>query len=237
MIAIPAIDLREGHCVQLVGGAYSAERVRLPDPAGVAREFARAGFARLHLVDLDAATGRGSNTALVREVIREAGVDVQAGGGLRDESRVRDLLDDGARWAMVGTRGVQDLDWLSELANDRPDEIILAVDVKDGRVASHGWSQSLPRTPLDLVEEVRDFPLGGLLVTAIDREGRLEGPDLRLVEDLVEATTLPILASGGVSTLVHLRTLEDRGAAGVVIGTALYVGALNPSAVAMEFAE
>lgn len=236
MIAIPAVDLREGHCVQLVGGAYSAERVRLPDPAGVAREFARVGFTRLHLVDLDAATGRGSNAALMREVIHHAGIDVQAGGGLRDESRVRDLLDDGARWAIVGTRGVKDLDWLAELAADRPDEVILAVDVKEGRVASHGWSQSLPRTALDLVEEVRDLPLGGLLVTAIDREGRLEGPDLRLIEDLVEATALPVLASGGVSTLAHLRTLEDRGAAAAVIGTALYVGALNPSAVAMEFA-
>jgi phosphoribosylformimino-5-aminoimidazole carboxamide ribotide isomerase len=237
MIAIPAIDLRDGCCVQLVGGAYSAERVRLPDALGVAREFARVGFGRLHVVDLDAATGRGDNARLRDEIIRDARMAVQAGGGLRDEDRVRDVLDTGARWAVVGTRALKDLEWLAELATANPDEIILAADVKSGRVASHGWAVTLPRTALDLVEEVIDLPLAGILVTAIDREGRLEGPDLRLVEDVAESAGVPVYASGGIATLAHLRNLEDRGAAGAVIGTALYVGTLNPAAVAMEFAE
>jgi len=237
MIAIPAIDLRDGCCVQLVGGVYSAERVRLPDPLGVAREFARLGFGRIHVVDLDAATGRGDNGRLVDDIIRNGGAEVQAGGGLRDEDRVRDVLDTGARWAIVGTRALRDLDWLAELAAANPGEIILAVDAKGGRVASHGWTTTLPRTPVDLAEEVVDLPLAGILVTAIDREGLLEGPDLRLVEDVAEASRAPILASGGIASVAHLRSLEDRGAAGAVIGTALYLGTLNPAAVAMEFAE
>ncbi|HEX9562326.1 MAG TPA: 1-(5-phosphoribosyl)-5-[(5-phosphoribosylamino)methylideneamino] imidazole-4-carboxamide isomerase [Gemmatimonadaceae bacterium] len=236
MIAIPAIDLRDGFCVQLVGGSYAAERVRRPDPVAIAREFSRLGFTRLHVVDLDAATGRGSNEALMREVIREARIDVQAGGGLRDDDRVAETLEAGARWAVLGTRALQDIDWLAELASARPDEIILALDVRRRRIVVEGWNRSLPRSALDLVSEVAGLPLAGILVTCIDREGRLEGPDLHLVEDVVDAAGVPVLASGGIATLAHLRNLDDRGAAGAVIGTALYLGTLSPSAVASEFA-
>lgn len=110
MIAIPALDLREGACVQLVGGEYAQERVRLDDPIGVAREWARLGFARLHVVDLDAALEKGSNLSLVRDLLREQVADVQVGGGLRTTESVTDILDDGARYAIVGTRALEDLD-------------------------------------------------------------------------------------------------------------------------------
>jgi phosphoribosylformimino-5-aminoimidazole carboxamide ribotide isomerase len=236
MIAIPALDLRDGCCVQLVGGDYAAERVRLPDATGIAREFTRLGFTRLHVVDLDAATGRGTNTALVHEIIRDAGVEVQVGGGLRDVDQVTDLLEAGARWVIVGTRALQDLDWLGELSAAAPGEIILATDVRQRRLVVDGWSRTLPRDVLDLVGEVASLPLAALLVTSVDREGRLEGPDLHLVEDLVEASTHPVLASGGIASMADLRLLEDRGAHGAVIGSALYVGALSPASVAAEFA-
>ena len=110
MIAIPAVDLREGACVQLVGGEYAQERVRLADPAAVAREWVRLGFARLHVVDLDAALGKGNNLAIVREILREGGADVQVGGGLRTTDAVDDILNEGARYAIVGTRALEDLD-------------------------------------------------------------------------------------------------------------------------------
>lgn len=235
MIAIPALDLRDGYCVQLVGGAYAAERIRLPDPVGIARDFARAGFTRAHVVDLDAATGHGSNAALVRDVIRGADMDAQVGGGLRDDDRVADVLDAGARWAVVGTRAMQDLDWLSDLASATPDTVIVAADVRHGRLVVEGWSRAIPRDPVDLVGELAGLPLAGILVTCVDREGRLDGPDLRLVEDVVESAGVPVLAAGGIATVAHLRHLEDRGAAAAVIGTALYVGALNAHAVAGEF--
>lgn len=235
MIAIPAIDLREGACVQLVGGSYARERVRLDEPLAVAREFVRCGFARLHVVDLDAATARGSNRPVIEDLLLERSAELQVGGGLRDAYAVRDVLAAGARYAMVGTRALEDLDWLEEIAHQWPGEVILCADVRGRRVAVRGWSRTLGVQLSDVLEETAALPLAGILVTAVDLEGRLEGPDLSLVEDAVEATAVPILAAGGIASLADLRHLEDRGAAGAVIGMALYTGALNPWLVAGEF--
>lgn len=236
MIVIPSIQLRDGCCVQVGSGASASERIRLPDPVGIAREFSRVGFARLHLIDLDAAEGRGSNAGVVRDLIREVGMDVQAGGGLADEDTVRVVLDAGARWAVVGRPGLRDLDWLSALAAGNPGDLILAIDVSPGRGAVSGWSRTLPHEVVELVEEVADIPLAGVLVTAVDRGGRLEGPDLHLIEDVVDVARVPVIAAGGIATIAYLRNLEDRGAGAAVVGTALYTGALSPSAVASEFA-
>lgn len=236
MIAIPAIDLREGACVQLVGGEYAQERVRLGDPVAVAREWARYGFARLHVVDLDAALKRGSNSGVVKSILYEQLGDVQVGGGLRTEDAVMDMLDEGARYAVVGTRALEDMDWLAELAHDNPGTIIVAADVRERRVTTQGWQRTLPSNILDVVEELNDLPLAGLLVTAVHREGQMQGTDLPLMEDVAEAAVFPVIASGGISNIGDLHALEDRGLAGAVIGMALYTGALDPWAVAEEFA-
>ena len=126
MIAIPAVDLRDGACVQLVGGDYAREQVRLEDPPSVAREWARYGFARLHVVDLDAAMGKGSNAGVVEDILREGSAAVQVGGGLRSTDRVTDVLDAGARFAIVGTRALEDMDWLAEVAEANPGVIIFS---------------------------------------------------------------------------------------------------------------
>ena len=237
MIAIPAIDLREGACVQLVGGEYAAERIRLADPIAVAHEWSTYGFSRLHVVDLDAATGRGSNLPVVRNILREHGADVQVGGGLRTTSQVGSMLEDGARYAVVGTRALEDLDWLSELALQYPGEIILAADVRERRVVTRGWQRTLAINVLDLMEEIVSFPLAGMLVTAVHREGQMSGVDLPLMEDVVESVDFPVLAAGGVGGMNDLWALSDRGVSGVVIGMALYAGALDPNIVAREFVE
>jgi phosphoribosylformimino-5-aminoimidazole carboxamide ribotide isomerase len=236
MIAIPAVDLREGACVQLVGGEYAQERVRLTDPVGVAREWARLGFARLHVVDLDAALGKGSNIKVVRDILREQVSEVQVGGGLRSNDAVHDILDEGARYAVVGTRALEDLDWLAELAAESPGEIIVAADVRERKVTTHGWQRTLPRDILDMVEELNAFPLAALLVTAVHREGKLQGTDLPLMEDVVEAADFPVFAAGGVGAVGDLHALQDRGVAGAVIGMALYTGAIDPRAIVDEFA-
>ncbi len=236
MIAIPALDLRDGACVQLVGGEYAQERVRLEDPLAVAREWARHGFRRLHVVDLDAALGRGSNRNIVRDVLREQLAEVQVGGGLRTEDSVRDMLDDGARYAIVGTRALEDMDWLAELANDNPGELIVATDVRERRVTTRGWQQTLPRNIIDVVEELNVLPLAALLVTAVHREGQLQGTDLPLMEDVVDAADFPVFAAGGVGSVGDLYALQDRGVAGAVIGMALYTGAIDPRAIVDEFA-
>jgi phosphoribosylformimino-5-aminoimidazole carboxamide ribotide isomerase len=232
------VDLRGGACVQLVGGEYDAERVRLDDPLGVAREWARFGFRRLHVVDLDAATGRGSNGHVVEEIVRYGNFDeVQVGGGVRDEDAVERILGLGARAVVVGTRGLEDPDWLAEVAARWPGQIVLAADVRERRVVTRGWARTLPRNVIDVVEELDSVPLAALLVTAVHREGQMQGTDLPLMEDVAEAASVPVIASGGVSDLQDLRLLADRGVWGAVVGMALYTGAIDPRAVIDEFGD
>ena len=238
MLVIPAVDLRDGACVQLVGGEYDAEKVRLDDPLGVAREWARYGFPRLHVVDLDAATGRGSNAAVVEEIVRHGNFPaVQVGGGVRDEDAVERLLGYGADAVVVGTRALEDPDWLLELAERYPGAIVLAADVRERKIVTRGWTHTLPRDVLDVVEELAGVPLSAIMVTAVHREGQMQGTDLPLMEDVAEAATVPVLASGGVSSVQDLRALADRGVSGAVVGMALYTGALDPRSTAEEFSE
>jgi len=158
------------------------------------------------------------------------------GGGLRSSEAVSDILDDGARYAIVGTRALEDLEWLAELAHDNPGEIIVAADVRERRVTTRGWQRTLPRNVIDMVEEMNALPLAALLVTAVHREGQLQGTDLPLMEDVVEAADFPVYAAGGVSSVGDLHALQDRGVAGTVIGMALYTGAIDPRAIVEEFA-
>ena len=235
MIAVPAVDLRDGACVQLVGGEYADERVRLADPVGVARGWAELGFRQLHVVDLDAATGRGSNADVVRAILDLGLLDVQVGGGVREERDVERLLDLGASRVVVGTRALEEPSWLVEVAGAFPTQIMVAADVRERRVVTRGWTRTLPLTILDAVEEMNGLPLAGLLVTAVHREGQMQGTDLALMEDVAELAHVPVYASGGVSTVHDLRALADRGVYGAVIGMALYTGALDGRSVAEEF--
>lgn len=236
MIVIPAVDLRDGKCVQLVGGEYDQESVRLDDPPAVARDWIRQGFGRLHVVDLDAATGRGNNMDVIRDIIREAnGVPVQVGGGVRDDARIEELLDEGATWVVVGTRAVEDRDWLEEMAHRFPARLVVAADVRERQVVTRGWTKTLPLDVVSFVEDIGALPLAGVLVTAVHLEGQMQGTDLPLMEDVAEASPWPVLASGGVTTLDDLRALEHRGIAGAVLGMALYTNAIEPNRIIEEF--
>lgn len=236
MIVIPAIDLREGACVQLVGGAYEEERVRMDDPVAAAREWARLGFTQLHVVDLDAATGRGSNLAVVRAILHEGLFDaVQVGGGVRGEDAVDALLDAGAARVVVGTRALEDPDWLAETCARFPGALVVAADVRGRRVVTRGWERTLAVDVVDRVEALNALPLAGVMVTAVHREGQMEGPDYFLMDDVLEAATLPVIASGGIGAAHQLRELAERGVAATVLGMALYTGALDPRRAAEEF--
>jgi phosphoribosylformimino-5-aminoimidazole carboxamide ribotide isomerase len=236
MLAIPAIDLREGCVVQLVGGDFDKEKIRIGDPRDVARRWAGYGFQRMHVVDLDAATRRGNNRAVVRDLLADATTPMQVGGGVRTSEAIETLLSDGANRVVVGTRAIDDPDWLREVADANPGAIVLAADVRDRRVVTHGWTRELPRTILDLVDDLAGLPLGGLLVTAVHREGQMAGTDLPLMEDVAEASDWPVIASGGIASMHDLRALEDRGISAVVLGMALYTGILDARVVAEEFA-
>lgn len=237
MIAIPAIDLRDGACVQLVGGSYSEERIRLDRPLDVARSWEHFGFHRLHVVDLDAATGNGSNLSLVHDLVADSALTIQVGGGVRSGELVDELFEAGAANVIVGTRAIEEPDWLAGLANRHPGLLIVACDVRERHVTTRGWARTLPVEILDVVNDINHLPLAGLLVTAVHREGQLQGTDLPLMEDVVEHANFPVYASGGISTMQDLRALEHRGLAGAVIGMALYTGVLDPTAVAGEFSE
>jgi phosphoribosylformimino-5-aminoimidazole carboxamide ribotide isomerase len=236
VIAIPAIDLREGACVQLVGGSYAHEQIRIENPLEVARGWARMGFQRLHVVDLDAATGHGQNSGVVRDILSEVPASIQTGGGVRSGDTIERLLGEGATWVVVGTRALEEPEWLAGTASTFPGRLIVAADVRDRHVVTRGWARTLTRTALDVIEELNDIPLAGVLVTAVHREGQLAGTDLFLMEDVADLSVHPVIASGGIASINDLRQLADRGIAAAVIGMALYTGALDARSVAQEFA-
>jgi len=237
MIAIPALDLRGGACVQLAGGSYDQEVIRISDPVGVAAAWRQYGFRHLHLVDLDGVAGRGNNAAEIQTILGATDIEVQVGGGVRNRELIQQLLNDGAQRVIIGTRALEDPDWLAEMSELFPGSIVVAADVRGRKILSHGWTRTHPKLVLDLIEELNGLPLAGVLVTAVHREEAMNGTDLPLMEDVAETAEFPVFASGGLGSLNDLRALADRGVAAAVVGMALYTGALDPWAVAEEFAE
>jgi phosphoribosyl isomerase A len=236
MITIPAIDLREGACVQLVGGAYDAERVRLPDPLAALEQWRGLGFTTFHVVDLDAATGRGTNAGIVSQLLSQPGVTLSVGGGVRTEEHIEQLLAQGAARVVVGTRAVEDAEWLADVADRFPNKLVVAADVKGREVVTRGWAAGSARDISDVLAALEPLPIAGLLVTAVHKEGQMEGVDLALMEEVVRRSRHRLYASGGVTTLGDLRALDRAGAYGAVVGMALYTGRLDARAVAQEFA-
>lgn len=235
MIAVPAVDVRGGRCVQLVGGRPEEERVSLPDPVAVAERWHAAGFGALHLVDLDAALGTGDNLALVEAVVQATPAEVQVGGGVRDDHRAARLLAAGAARVIVGTRALDDPEWLEALAERHPGRVMVAPDTRGGCILRRGWTEE---TALELgpyVEGLAGLPLAGVLNTDVGREGRMEGIDRDAVAATVAASPHPVWISGGVSSLDDLEHIARVGAAGAVLGMALYTGALEPAEVAARW--
>lgn len=235
MLAIPAIDLRDSHCVQLVGGDPDREAVRLADPVHIARRWVATGFTRLHVVDLDAALGRGDNRPLVGDLLRHAEVPVQVGGGVRDDETFAALLAEGADAIVVGTRAIEDPGWVEDLALRSPGRVIVAADVRERAVVVKGWTAGTRRSIRDVIAALEALPLAALLVTAVHREGRLEGPDLPLLDAVLEIAPWPVIAAGGITSLQDLRNLDERGVGAAILGMALYTETLDARVVAEEF--
>ena len=237
MIVYPAIDLSQGRVVQWVGGRPETEAVSLPDAVAVARRWQDLGFTALHVVDLDAALGRGDNRAAVEAVLDSVDVPVQVGGGLRDERAVDLMLAAGAARVVLGTRAVVDREWLARVANQHPGRVVVAADCRDGEVLAHGWTSGIGRSVETFVETLDDLPLAGVLVTDVGREGRLCGPDVARLGGLAHACRHPLLAAGGIRNGDDVAALARAGAAGAVLGMALYRGDLDPAAVARSYSE
>ena len=234
MIAWAAIDLRGGRAVQLVGGRPEEQPVSLREPVTVARRWLEAGFNALHVIDLDAALGTGSNQAAVEEIVA-VDARVQVGGGLRTAADVARAIGAGADRAIVGTRAVSDTDWLRRLAEEHPERIVAAADLRDRRIVSDGWRTDTGIPVEDFLDQLEPRPLAGVLVTDVGREGRVGGVDAELFAGLVRRSRHAVQAAGGIASIDDLRELAAGGLAGAVIGMALYTGAVDPAAVAEEF--
>ncbi len=235
MIVHAAIDLMRGDVVQLAQGDPSREHIRRPDPARVADDWQAAGAPWLHVVDLDAALDRGSNTDGIRAVLGAARVPVQVGGGFRAGAAVAEWLAAGAARVIVGTRAVRDPAWLAEQAHRFPDRVVLAADTRGGTVVAEGWSRSAELTVEELLEIVDELPLAAVLVTDVNREGLLRGADTDMFGQLASSTAHPLIAAGGIRRLEDLKALEQAGVAEAVIGTALYTGAITTTELQREY--
>ena len=236
MIAYAAIDLREGRVVQLIGGRPEQERLRLADdPVAVALRFASLGFRALHVVDLDGALDSGSNRNEARRILAAVDIPVQIGGGIRTDQDIDAWLDAGAARVIVGTRAVSDPDWMAAAAARHPGRLVVAADLRDETVVSHGWRRDTGVPVADFLQRLIRLPLAGLLVTDVGREGSLSGIDAALFGRVAAATPVPVIAAGGVGSIQDLRNLAAAGIPAAVVGTALYTGAVDPGAVAEEF--
>jgi phosphoribosylformimino-5-aminoimidazole carboxamide ribotide isomerase len=228
VLIFPAIDLRNGRCVRLRQGDYDQETVFGSDPAEMARRWVAQGARYLHLVDLDGARdGRPVNGDSVRRIVAAAAVPCQLGGGLRSTEHITEALAWGVERVILGTRALQDPDWLEGVCRRWPGKVVLGIDARDGRVATAGWLQVSDVAALDLAARCAGWPLAALVYTDISRDGMLAGPNLAAQAEMVRAVALPVIASGGVTTVEDIRRLAQLGLAGCIVGLALYEGRLD----------
>ncbi|AGB17700.1 phosphoribosylformimino-5-aminoimidazole carboxamide ribotide isomerase [Halovivax ruber XH-70] len=221
---IPAVDVQDGEVVQLVQGERGTE-TRYGDPVEAAERWIDAGARSLHLVDLDGAfDGERANAAAIEAVVDAVSVPVQIGGGIRTADEALSLLDRGVDRVILGTAAVENPDIVAEIAETRPESVVVSLDAKDGEVVVEGWTKGSGLTPAEAATRYADLGAAAILFTNVDVEGQLEGIAAEPVRELVEATTLPVIASGGVATLADVQALSDAGAAAAVVGSALYEG-------------
>jgi phosphoribosylformimino-5-aminoimidazole carboxamide ribotide isomerase len=229
-VVVPSIDLRGGQVVRLKQGDYAHQLNYAVEPLATARSFKDAGATWMHVVDLDGAKeGRPVQTDLIRQIIRESGLRVQVGGGIRERSHVEDLLAAGASRVVIGTKALEAWDWFRGLAHEpaMAAKLTLALDAKDGVVATRGWTESSGRRAVDIAREVTDWPLGAILYTDVAKDGMLQGPNLQHTRLLAESGRVPVIASGGVGNIEHVRQLREVPVWGAIIGRSLYEGTVD----------
>jgi phosphoribosylformimino-5-aminoimidazole carboxamide ribotide isomerase len=227
----PAIDLRGGKCVRLQQGDYNRETVFGDDPAEMAQRWVDGGAQCLHLVDLDAARdGNSANRQAVAEILARVSIPCELGGGIRDEETIRTWLDAGISRLVVGTRAVKEPNWFRRMAALFPGKLALGVDARDGLVATDGWLETSTARATDWVRQFAGLPLASLIYTDISRDGMLSGPNFDAVAEMKEAADVPLIASGGVTTVEDIRHLAQIGVAGCIVGRSLYDGRLTIAA-------
>ncbi len=227
MLVIPAIDLFGGRCVRLVKGDYNLPTVYSETPLEVVDEFVHAGAVRLHVVDLDAARGTGENRAVIEAIVRRNDVEVQVAGGIRSDEAVEAWLSAGARTVVMGTAAVRDPRLLERCTRRHPGRLLTALDVRDEKASVSGWTETEPVMIGSLLARWDKLDLAGVILTCIDRDGTLSGPDLVTLARVRSMTGLSVLYSGGISTFDDIQRLASAGAEAVILGKALYEGRIT----------
>src|SRR5919199_4883660 len=228
MDVIPAIDLLEGRCVRLYQGDYARSQVFNDNPTDVARQWIDQGATRLHVVDLDGAkVGHPVNTKTIEAIVQAMSVPVQVGGGLRDRTGVAQLLDIGVHQVILGTAAVEDRPLVKQLCQEFPGKIMVGIDARNGLVATRGWIETSEVQATELAQEMSQLGAAAIIYTDIHRDGTLSGPNTDALRELARSLSIPVIASGGVSSitdLLSLLALEPVGVRGVIVGRALYTG-------------
>jgi phosphoribosylformimino-5-aminoimidazole carboxamide ribotide isomerase len=228
MMVIPAVDVLDHKVVQLVGGEIGSQKITLPDPLSTAMSWVEKGAPYLHLVDLDGAFGKGDNLGIFKKVIRECGVPVQIGGGIRSGVLVDDLISAGADRVIVGTKAIKDPDWLSNISLEHPGKIMVGMDTRNGSLAVNGWQGSSDVTVEKMFDTIRELPLAGVLNTNVSVEGQMGGIDAGQCRSFISKCPHMVISSGGVTSVADCELLNGLGAAGAVVGLALYTEKIRP---------
>ncbi len=230
MYLFPAIDLIDGQVVRLLKGDYDQKTTYGDDPVAQAQAFADAGATYLHVVDLDGAkAGRPVNLDVIQRICHTTGLIVEVGGGVRNDETIKQLVDAGVKRIVIGTAALRDWAWFESLANDPllANKIVLGLDARKGRLAVEGWLETTETTALEVAQRVDGWPLAGIVFTDIATDGTLAGPNVERTREIAKATSVPVVASGGVGTLDHLRELRPLPIFGSIVGRALYDGAFT----------
>jgi phosphoribosylformimino-5-aminoimidazole carboxamide ribotide isomerase len=229
----PAIDLRGGKCVRLKQGDYSRETVFADDPAAMARQWVEQGAECLHLVDLDGARdGKPGNLASVAVILKAVSIPCELGGGIRSDYTIGQLLEAGLSRLVIGTLAIKEPDWFRRMCQKHPGKLVLGIDARDGRVATDGWLQtsSLPAT--EVARQFEMEPIAAIIYTDIATDGMMAGPNVAAMAEMQAAVRVPVVASGGVTTVDDVARLAATGLSGCIIGRALYEGTIRlPDAI------
>ena len=233
MLVIPAIDLKDGHCVRLQQGDMQAATVFSEDPAAMARHWRDQGATRIHIVDLNGAfAGRPENEPAIKAIVEAVGPDVklQLGGGIRDLDTIERYLDDGISWVIIGTAAVKNPGFLHDACNAFPGQVIVGLDARDGKVATDGWSKMTKHDVIDLAKKFEGYGVEAVVYTDIGRDGMLSGVNVEATVNLARVLTIPVIASGGIHTvadILALKAKESEGIIGAIAGRSLYEGTLD----------
>lgn len=231
MIIIPAIDIKNGRCVRLFQGRMDKETVFSDDPAAMARRWVDEGAQLIHVVDLDGAVEkRPQNLKSIKKIIDSVDVDIQLGGGVRNENIVKTLIEIGVKKIIVGTEAIKNPKFVKDLCKTLPDRIVVGIDARDGLVAIEGWMKTTRIKAIDLAQQFEDCGVAAINFTDIHRDGMQTGPNIEETRRLAEAISIPVVASGGVSSIEDIKNLmplKAFGVMGVITGRALYTGSLK----------